>query len=129
MNDFVIAGYLDHEGTWTFTVRLHDAQGRVYPSQAKRLAPDFAFHPQIYRADGEKLRLPTGEYTIEYARGPEYLPGMERVTVNGREARATDPNFAEWEVTLDAAGPVKLEAKAEDAAGNVEKTPAIVTAK
>ena len=25
-------------------------QGRVYPSQAKRLAPDFAFHPQVYRA-------------------------------------------------------------------------------
>ena len=32
---------------------IRDAQGRVYPSRAKRLAPDFAFHPQVYRADGE----------------------------------------------------------------------------
>jgi hypothetical protein len=33
-------------------------------------------------------------------------------------------NFAEWEATLEnvPAGPVKLEANAEDAAGNVEQT-------
>ncbi len=37
--------------TASFVIR--DAQGRLYPSPAKRLAPDFAFHPQIYRADGE----------------------------------------------------------------------------
>ena len=35
------------------SLTIRDAQGRVYPSQAKRLAPDFSFHPQIYRADGE----------------------------------------------------------------------------
>ena len=45
---------------------------RVYPSQTKRLAPDFFFHPQVYRADGESVALPPGEYTIEYSRGPEY---------------------------------------------------------
>ena len=28
---------------------IRDAQGRVYPSRAKRLAPDFAFHPQVPR--------------------------------------------------------------------------------
>ena len=36
---------------------IRDAQQRVYPSPAKRLAPDFAFHPQVYRADGETVRL------------------------------------------------------------------------
>ena len=39
---------------------IRDAQGRVYPSPAKRLAPDFAFHPQVYRADGETVRLAAG---------------------------------------------------------------------
>jgi hypothetical protein len=46
---------------------------------------------------------------------------VKRVTVNGHEAKATAANFAEWEVTLDAAA--ELKAVAEDAAGNVEKTP------
>ena len=65
---------LDENGqptTAMFIVR--DRQQRVYPSQAKRLAPDFAFQPQVYRADGETLRLPEGEYTVEFTRGPEYL--------------------------------------------------------
>src|SRR3954452_5783919 len=47
---------LDSDGTPTtagFLVR--DSHGRVYPSQAKRLAPDFFFQPQVYRADGEFL--------------------------------------------------------------------------
>ncbi len=50
---------------------IRDAQGRVYPSQAKRLAPDFAFHPQVYRGDGDLLALPAGAYTVEFRRGPE----------------------------------------------------------
>ena len=65
---------LDEDGkptTAMFIIR--DPQQRVYPSQAKRLAPDFAFQPQIYRADGESLLLPDGDYTVECARGPEYL--------------------------------------------------------
>ena len=57
---------------------IRDPQGRVYPSRAKRLAPDFAFHPQVYRADGEKVRLPAGTYTVEYTRGPEYIKQRER---------------------------------------------------
>src|SRR5258705_1350086 len=32
---------------------IKDAQGRVHPSQAKRLAPDFALHQEAYRSDGE----------------------------------------------------------------------------
>jgi hypothetical protein len=52
---------------------IRDAQGRIHPSQAKRLAPDFAFHPQVYRADGEVMKLPAGVYSVEFWRGPESL--------------------------------------------------------
>ncbi len=52
---------------------------------------------------------------------------VKRVTVNGREAKATAANFAEWEITLDAAA--ELKAFAEDAAGNVEKTPMVLGVK
>ena len=54
---------------------------------------------------------------------------VKRVLVNGREAKATAANFAEWEAVLEkAAGGSKIEAAAEDAAGNVEKTPAFAAA-
>jgi hypothetical protein len=82
---------------------LRDWQGHIYPSQAKRLAPDFAFHPQIYRADGEKVRLPAGEYTIEYGRGPEYLSKRETVRLDGKPQtlafaleRWIDPSRLGW---------------------------------
>jgi G8 domain len=50
---------------------------------------------------------------------------VKRVLVNGKEAQPTRPNFAEWEVELDAVpnGSLTLQAYAEDAAGNVEKRP------
>lgn len=56
---------------------------------------------------------------------------VRRVLVNGNEARAVASNFAEWEVVLTRAadGPVQLKAFAEDAAGNVERTPMIVRRK
>ena len=72
----------DEEGqptTGMFEIR--DTLGRVYPSQAKRLAPDFSFHPQIYRNDGEKLLLPSGTYEIKFARGPESIPSKRIVKV------------------------------------------------
>ena len=69
----------DRPTTGSFLIR--DGQKRVYPSQAKRLAPDFAFHPQIYRADGEYVLLPPGEYSVEYTRGPEYRKKTERFVV------------------------------------------------
>jgi hypothetical protein len=49
---------------------------------------------------------------------------VKKVLVNGIEARATAPNFAEWEAVLGGvrAGPLYLSAHAEDAKGNVEKT-------
>jgi len=57
----------------TASLLIRDRAGRVYPSQAKRLAPDFAFQPQVYRSDGDVLRLPAGEYNVQFRRGPESL--------------------------------------------------------
>jgi hypothetical protein len=50
---------------------------------------------------------------------------IKHVWVNGREARAMNPNYAEWEVVLEKlpSGAVKLTAHAEDVAGNIEKRP------
>ena len=69
----------DRPTTGSFLIR--DAQGRVYPSQAKRLAPDLAFQPQIYRANGEFVLLPPGEYSVEYTRGPEYRKKSQKIEV------------------------------------------------
>jgi hypothetical protein len=65
----------------TASFLIHDMAGRVYPSQAKRLAPDLAFQPQVYRADGESVSLPPGDYTVEYTRGPEYRKKTQKVHV------------------------------------------------
>ena len=67
--------------TGTFFIR--DKLGRVYPAQAKRLAPDFSFHPQVYRADGENVHLPDGSYTAEFSRGPESLVQTQTFTIAG----------------------------------------------
>ncbi|MGK0186147.1 MAG: hypothetical protein ACI9R3_001930, partial [Verrucomicrobiales bacterium] len=58
----------------TAAFEFRDKFGRVYPAQSKRAAPDFAFHPQVYRADGEKIRLPIGKYDAKFYRGPESVP-------------------------------------------------------
>ncbi|MGY8656201.1 MAG: CehA/McbA family metallohydrolase [Verrucomicrobiia bacterium] len=62
-----------------FVVR--DSFSRVYPNPARRLAPDFFFHDQVYRADGESLHLPPGDYTFTVSRGPEYRIQKRKVTV------------------------------------------------
>jgi len=51
---------------------IKDRFGRVYPARSRRLAPDFFFHDQIYRHDGESVALPPGDYDFTYTRGPEY---------------------------------------------------------
>ncbi len=58
----------------TCSLLIRDDLGRVYPHPSRRLAPDFFFHHQIYRTDGETVRLPPGKYTITAHRGPEYHP-------------------------------------------------------
>ena len=64
------------------SLAVKDRLDRVYPPQAMRVAPDLYFQPQIYRGDGETIRLPDGEYTVESTRGPEYLRGMQTVTID-----------------------------------------------
>jgi hypothetical protein len=56
---------------------------------------------------------------------------VSKVVVNGQKARALSANFAEWEVVLELEGVrpgrVKVTAHAEDAAGNVERRPHVVS--
>ena len=95
---------LDENGKPTtagFEVR--DKLGRVYPSQAKRLAPDFHFHPQIYRADGEHVKLPSGSYTVLNYRGPESIPQTRTITISDADItesfkvqRWIDPSLMGW---------------------------------
>jgi hypothetical protein len=60
---------------------FRDALGRVYPSPSRRLAPDFFFHPQVYRQSGETVPLPPGTYQVEFGRGPEYRTLTRTITV------------------------------------------------
>ncbi|HWE38042.1 MAG TPA: CehA/McbA family metallohydrolase, partial [Isosphaeraceae bacterium] len=65
----------------TASFLFRDAQGRVYPSPGRRLAPDFFFHPQVYRHSGETVLLPPGTFTVEWTRGPEYVTQSRTITV------------------------------------------------
>ena len=66
---------------------IRDDRGHLYPPQVMRIAPDMAYQPQIYRADGETVRLPDGEYRITCWRGPEYLQGYQTVHISDSNAR------------------------------------------
>ena len=95
---------LDENGKPTTAgFEFRDKLGRVYPSQAKRLAPDFHFHPQIYRADGEHVKLPSGSYTVRTYRGPESIPQTRTITVGDADItesfkvrRWIDPSLMGW---------------------------------
>jgi hypothetical protein len=55
---------------------------------------------------------------------------VKRVLVNGKEATSIASNYSEWEIVLDiSSGPIKIEARAEDVAGNIEKTPMSIVLK
>jgi hypothetical protein len=84
----------DRPTTAGFLVR--DTRGRVYPSQTKRLAPDFFFHPQVYRADGESLALPPGDYSIEYGRGPEYRTRRQTLKVENTNPMTLTFRLERW---------------------------------
>ena len=60
---------------------FRDGRGRVYPAPSRRLAPDFFFHPQIYRQSGESVALPPGTYRVEFTRGPEYVAQSKTITI------------------------------------------------
>jgi hypothetical protein len=63
---------------------IRDRLNRLYPSPSKRLAPDFFFQPQIYRADGESISLPAGYYNITYTGGPEYRVHTKEFAVDDK---------------------------------------------
>ena len=81
---------------------IRDRLRRVYPSQSKRLAPDFAFQPQVYRMDEDEVRLPAGAYTVTCDRGPEYDAQVQELVVKGpsalscRPTRWIDPSKYGW---------------------------------
>lgn len=69
----VVLTITDFDGSpTTAALVIRDQFDRVYPNPARRLAPDFFFHNQIYRTSGESVHLPPGDYTVEVSRGPEY---------------------------------------------------------
>lgn len=79
---------LDSDGIGCMaSLTIKDARQRVYPPQTSRLAPDLIFQPQIYRADGENVRLPEGEYEVTSWRGPEYVRQVQRVSISERNRR------------------------------------------
>jgi len=80
----------EHDQPTTASFLIRDAQQRVYPSVAKRLAPDFAFQPQVYRSDGEILKLPAGQYTVSFSRGPETIPQQSTISVSDSSSRQTN---------------------------------------
>ena len=70
----------DHDGRPTTAgLVFRDGAGHIFPPQAKRLAPDLYFQPQVYRADGEEVMLPPGKLTLSWSRGPEYLIGTREI--------------------------------------------------
>ena len=88
---------LDFDGkptTASFIIR--DALNRVYPSRGRRLAPDFFFHNQIYRHNGESVLLPPGKYTVEYTRGPEYRVKTQTITVPNTETHQETFRLERW---------------------------------
>ena len=80
---------LDHDGTpTTGRFEFTDKEGHVFPPQAKRVAPDLFFQKQIYRADGEEVLLPPGNFTMFYGRGPEYRWLKREVTIAAADSTA-----------------------------------------
>ncbi|WP_145211725.1 CehA/McbA family metallohydrolase [Gimesia alba] len=77
-------------------LEFRDQQGRVFPLQAKRLAPDFFFQPQIYRQDGETVLLPAGKLQMEYSRGPEYQRLTKEVTISSGSPQTIDVPLKRW---------------------------------
>jgi hypothetical protein len=71
---------------------------------------------------------PADEGTLRVRGASSDNGAIKRVVVNDREAKATAPNFAMWEIVLIGVprGSIKIAAHAEDAVGNVEKRPHVV---
>ncbi len=92
----VALGVLDTDGRGCVaSLTIKDELDHIYPPQAMRLAPDMFFQQHVYRADGETMRLPDGKYTVESQRGPEYLRGVQTVTIDANHTRI-DTRLQRW---------------------------------
>ena len=88
---------LDYDGQPTMgQFLIRDMRQRVYPSRSRRLAPDFFFHDQIYRATGETVSLPPGKYEVTYTRGPEYLIQKREITVPDANKHTENFRLQRW---------------------------------
>jgi hypothetical protein len=75
---------------------FRDKLGRVYPSPSRRLAPDFFFHPQVYRQSGETILIPPGTYQVEVGRGPEYIVQTGSITVPNTKSFQQSFQLKRW---------------------------------
>ena len=86
------------------SLTIRDRWNRLYPNPSKRLAPDFFFESQVYRADGESIELPPGYYTITTTGGPEYIAHTKEFAVDEKGPsdlsfqlqRWIDPSQFKW---------------------------------
>lgn len=87
----------DFDGSKT-TARLTftDAQGHVFPPQARRLAPDFFFQKHLYRPSGGTVLLPPGEFTMEASRGPEYHTVKTKVMIPAAKETTLPVKLERW---------------------------------
>lgn len=94
----ILLSIFDETGSpTTAALVIRDAHGRVYPNPARRLAPDFFFHNQVYRAAGESIDLPPGEYDVTVSRGPEYHVLKRKLIVKPKPLRQrADFELTRW---------------------------------
>ena len=93
----VVLDVRDSDGrTCVASIVVQDQQGRVYPSRGLRLAPDMFFQDQVYRATGEVILLPAGEYDVTAWRGPEYRPVTTRFEVDAADTAPLAVRLDRW---------------------------------
>lgn len=80
----------------TAKLEFRDQDGRVYPPQARRLAPDFFFQPHIYRDDGDVVLLPPGKFQLQSGRGPEYVTTRQNVEIKAATQNTVSVQLKRW---------------------------------
>ena len=75
---------------------IRDRQGRLYPEPTKRLEPDFPFQPQVYRFDGERVRLPAGYFEFAYSGGPEYYTRTKELPITADGPDEVEFQLQRW---------------------------------
>lgn len=82
--------------TMMVALEIRDQQGRVYPNPARRLAPDFFFHNQIYRKGGESVSLPEGTFDVRISRGPEFRPISQKLVIGPNKTPELKATLERW---------------------------------